>query len=253
MDRTIMGKSIKRTSAIAILILVVLLLAFCVTFAPYFTTDKIGDRYPNSTGAFQDHGDYKINSIAIIASLDQGDTDVFMPPSLTPASPVNEVVWHQTDILKVVNALNQHVWNDTLVDWKVYEVLLSTSCENYSKGFEAGRITFFKTAWLGATLNYVGRSVTLSTQFDLVTWGGGTYFPHPIIGWQNYDLRKFKVTADDAVRIADENGGKEFRANYANQCSILVSAINNVGWEVRYDNGSSYFVLEIDSYSGAVK
>jgi len=54
----------------------------------------------------------------------------------------------------------------------------------------------------------------------LVEWGGETNLPHPIFGQKGFDLSKFKISADDALRIAEENGGAKFRSDYNNECNI---------------------------------
>jgi len=241
------NKRSTRTLIITLIFLAVLSAALCTVFAPFWSDSH--PRYPSSTGGFHDHGDYKINLATIVGSLDHGDTNVFITEPEIPNTPSSSrILWHYSDFLKVVNALYQHVWHEPLSDWKAYEVLLSTSCENNLKGFETSRFTFIKTVWIGGSLFYAGRSMTILPNYDTVSWGGGTNFAHPIFGWKTYDLNRFKISADDALRIAEENGGEKNRVTYNNRCDIVLS-LGDTGWMVAYD----HFTIDIDPYTGTFK
>lgn len=239
----------KRTALITTSIfLMVLFIAFCVVFAPSWDGNP---KYPGSTGDFRQHGNYEIISDSILTDLDSGNTNVFMSElaTLDVDNPSSTTLWQPADYLKVVNALHQHVWHESLTDWKVYEILLNTSCEGSNKGFATGRFTFFKTVWLRGSLYYTGRSMTLLPQYDTVSWGGETNFPRPILGWKEYDLSGFKILGEDAIRIAEKNGGEEIRLRYDNRCELQLS-LGDMGWKVSYIKQLPAFTINIDPYTG---
>jgi len=69
---------------------------------------------------------------------------------------------------------------------------------------------------------------------------------------------KFKVNAEDAVQIAEENGGREFRKAVSNSCSIVVALNPNPvdnGWLVAYfsNNGAVNYIININPYTGSYK
>src|SRR6266496_3064587 len=113
----------KRSKSTVLILTIVFLLitslGLCVLFAPSWSINA--PKYPGSTDDFRDHADYEINSATIITSLDHGDINVFVPELVTPdvhTGLVSNILWHQSDYLKVVNALHQYVWHETLTDWK---------------------------------------------------------------------------------------------------------------------------------------
>src|SRR5258706_16282245 len=54
-------------------------------------------------------------------------------------------------------------------------------------------------------------------------WAGDSDFSTPFIfSWRDIELMKFKTTADEAVQIAEENGGKTAQVNSENKCYMYV-------------------------------
>jgi len=68
-------------------------------------------------------------------------------------------------------------------------------------------------------------------------------------------LSRLKITADDALKIADDNGGKSFRLASANQCqiSMILAPDSDTGWDIGFDdNHGRNFNIHIDPYTGKV-
>jgi len=220
--------------------------------------DEMWHEYPSAIGDdnFYKYGEFVINPDTIFSSLDTGDTNVFMPYFGTPETPdqqpVNSIYWHESDYLKVANGLNRHIWGQSLDNWKLSEVLLPTECNKYSQGFANGYFTFFQTLWSNGSIFYIVRSMNISQQFNTLSWGGDTTYAHPIFGWKGYDLSKMKITAEDALNIAEQQGGEKFRLTYSNQCGIFVS-LGDSGWRIIYSRPSYSFIIDIDPYTGAFK
>ncbi len=86
----------------------------------------------------------------------------------------------------------------------------------------------------------------------IVRWGGEERFFSPLFReWSRIDLMEFKIAANDALQIVEENGGKLARSRVDNQCHIYVgmpSRNGNNSWEVYYTGG--YFTMFVDPYSG---
>jgi hypothetical protein len=249
----------KRIIVIALLVIVIIgiFIGAIYLLTPY---DDQVNRYPKiGLSDFDNIGRYRINPETILASLDRGETNVFMPESATPESPVLEtaVSWRQSDYLEIADALHQFVWKETLDSWNLYNIELDAVCQDNPNGFGVGDLVFFKSARDNGETKYSTRELLITPQYGDVSWGGGANFPYPIFGWKSINLSLFKVTAEDALKIAEENGGRIARLSVQNECRIVVSMNSNAytGWRVIYfpnSGGLRIFEKQIDPYTGRV-
>jgi len=212
-------------------------------------------KYPSTIGTFNVTGEFIINPTTILDTLDHGKTNVFTPALATPTEdsilPSGSIQWTQSEYLKVANALSQSVWNESLEDWSVYYLAFNRECQDNPKGFDDLTIIYYKTITVNMQKVYTARIIEIFPLASNVSWGGETNFPISS-GWNEIDPSKFKITADDALRIAEENGGKEARLKLKNHCDILVRAPNHSNddsWDVGYYYGVD-FELIIDPFSG---
>ncbi len=208
-----------------------------------------GDSYPSKGG-------YEINPETILSSLDRGETGVFVPIIATPEvyTPLStgSFSWRQSDYLKIAEALAQFKWQENLSDWYVYMMTFYKECNDNPEGFDNGEIIYFKNYTENGTSYYDVYAVVVYPLFKQVVWGRST-FPKPLLGWKSIDLDRLKVTADDALQIAEDEGGREDRLKENNLCRIFI--INNANqegdndWRISYSN----FEIHIDPYSGRYK
>ncbi|MGA7194273.1 MAG: hypothetical protein WBW94_11645 [Anaerolineales bacterium] len=254
-----MSKNNKNKRIIAIAVLLIFTSILCgVIYIVYISSDPFIEerRYPDCLTCYHDMGGYEINPETILESLNRGETNVFMPELATPEAPIYEgsLAWHQSDYLKIAGALDQFVWKDNLKDWSLYGVDFYADCQNNPNGFTLGDFIFFKSVFYDGEITYTAREIQITPQYRDVAWGGGTAFPRPILGWDSVNLSNFKFNADDALLIAEENGGKEARVSVQNMCRVIVGISGYTGWEVYYDgnNGSPSFLfkIQIDPYTG---
>ncbi len=212
-------------------------------------------QYPSTIGTFQKTGDYTINPEMILASLDRGETNIFMPMLVTPNAntlhPPGSVRWTQSDYLKVANALSQYIWKETLEGWSTYYIAFDRACQNDLSGFDSVDLIYYKTIRVNWQKVYTARYIQIYPLANYVAWGGETNFPISE-GWNAIDLTKYNITADEALQIAEENGGKEARSKDGNDCSISISIPdqnNDVRWDIGYYYGVGFEVI-VDPYSG---
>jgi hypothetical protein len=212
--------------------------------------DFLGD-YPDDRWGF-----YQFNPQTILASLDQGKTDIFTPLLADPNDvdvEYDDIKWTQSDFLRVANALNQRVWNEPLDldNWSVYNVFFGGDCDDNFDGFNEFTITYYKRVKIGWDMVYTARHLDLIPWKGMAKWGGDGEFSYIFIfPWRNIELTKFKTTAEDAVRIADENGGKATRSNDKN-CSVHVY-VDESSWDISYDTTTPLNVF-ISPFTGEVK
>ena len=248
-----MMKPIIHKRASPILLLILLVVYACGSL------DNQGQNYPN-LGANEFSGDYLINPDTILDALKRGDTDVFLPMLATPGPdddllPPGSFAWTQADYLNIASALSQYVWKETMEDWSVYYVYLNRDCHNDLGGFDSFVAIYFKVINVNSQNEYTTRQIDIFPLARQVTWGSGSNYPRPFLrDWNSADLSNFKVTADEALQIAEDNGGEDARLRVSNNCNISVSSPHNNDddWSVSYYFRASFQVI-VDPYNGKFK
>ncbi|MFT3891640.1 MAG: PepSY domain-containing protein [Anaerolineales bacterium] len=247
----------KQTKAKGVLNILILLFLVSALFVFRLLHDsKL--QYPYGLSNFVDRGDYKIEPNSILQDLERGEKDVFKPGTnisleVNSAYKVDSFSWQHSDYMEVAKALHQFVWNETLNDWKMYGMIFARRCQDNPRGFEGADFTFYKNNKRGG---YTVHEMDLYPGDSGVSWGGSDNWSRPLFGWTSINLQRLKITADDALQIAEENGGTEFRVKTSNMCDIqLVIKPNPDGdndWIVGYyaNNGSEHFEIQINPYTG---
>ena len=203
--------------------------------------------------------DYEFNPETILVSLDREETAIFVPTIATPEVYVplsaGSFPWTQADYLKIASAFEQIEWNENLDEWHVRGMNFDRDCGANSKGFDSGKIIYFKFDTAEGTPDYLRyRTVTLAIYplYKSLAFGKSS-FPRPLLGWKTINMNRLTVTAEDALRIAEEHGGKESRLSVNNECeiSVILNPSYLESWEVRYNATS--FDMQIDPYTGRYK
>lgn len=245
----------KNLVTIPVLVILVLLFTTGCSAEPccYDPTKDQEMHFP--TGGASGFGDLRIYTFdpnTILTALDQNDGTIFQPLSdfQAPVFPPGTFPWRQQDYLKIANALNKFAIQDSLEGWSVYNVHSFRDCSDDPVGFDNFSITYFKIDGE----RYIARAIEvwpLSKEADM---GVDMSFPRPFpIGWSSWpslDLKGLKVTSDEALQIAEAQGGKTFRGTVNNECGISASLRDS--WYIRYgrSGSGSSFQISIDLYSG---
>jgi hypothetical protein len=211
---------------------------------------------PVYLSSYPDTGYLKIDSEMIITSLAQGNNDVFKPLLEDPSSVQSlknvSFAWTQADILRIVGSLGQFIWNDpmSLEEWRIYEFYLQKSCQNDPTGFDFSHITYFKLIDVNGTRMYTTRHIEIDPYYTTVRWGSGANYPQPILWkWTSFNLADSKISAEMALQIAEQHGGKEARLKANNECLIIINnSSSNDKWLVKYV--STDFSAFINTYTG---
>lgn len=233
--------------------MVALFVAICTS------CDNQSARYP-TLGANKDSGDYRIDPYILLSQLDAGNTDAFLPMTATQVSkdellPTGTFAWAQTDYLKIANALSEYVWNDQMEGWSVYFVNFDRDCLNSVDGFDSFIAIYYKEVPFESGSKYLTRQIDISPLARQVSWGSGSEYPHPIWGsWPAVDIENFEITADEALQIAETNGGQAVRKKVKDECYILVNSgpRTNAKWNVNYTVHGLFGVM-VDPYTGKFK
>ena len=153
----------------------------------------------------------------------------------------------------VLDAVNQKVWKDTLNDWNLYQMSFGLHCQDNPVGFEGGYLSYFKPS---SFVSYTFREFSITLRYGYVEWKGGRESSRPPFGWKSVDQDNIAINAMDALGIAEENGGKDIRRNFDNNCSIRLSLSpekNTDGWYIEYSvENIPEFWIAINPYTGEI-
>jgi hypothetical protein len=206
--------------------------------------------------------EYSIDPNTILANISQGDIQVFnllmaTPPAYPP--PSKPITWGQDDFYKVTQAFFQVTWKENLADWRLEKMSFTLPCDEIDNGPQAALFSFFKKLKVNSRDERVVRDLFINPERNSFSLLETEY--QPIFEkWPAIDLSKVKIKIEDALEIAENNQGKEFRQQVDNQCFITAkvdaSGKYNHGWFISYlkisDELDKELWLNIDIQTGNV-
>jgi len=184
--------------------------------------------------------EYSIDSNTILANISQGDIQVFnllmaTPPVYPPLS--DSVKWGQDDFCKVAQAFYSAILKEKIADWQLTEIAFNLKCDEIDKGPQYVRFGFFRYLVVKKENVRLKRDLFITPNQNLVVFSETEYQP-VYEKWSVIDPSKIKIKIEDALEIAENNQGKEFRQQVDNQCSISANLDANGkysdGWFVAY-------------------
>ena len=230
--------------------------------------------YPE--GVLYDKVTYAIDPQTILASLDRGERDVFLPAPPEPEGswsiiwPSGSFIWNEQSFIKVANALHQLNWQESLENWKLIRASYQINqCQEVYGKIDSASLSFFR--------NEEGQNVVhgfwINPMYGNVTAGNQYSQRMGWTSWETINPDKMKVgSVDAALQVAEENGGKEIRSSLKNICKITVLLAPDRykydflshplsqygwGWSVIYwdnqSNSNPLLSIVIDPYTGAFK
>jgi len=162
----------------------------------------------------------------------------------------NPFPWKQDDYLKIADVLHQYVWKEDLKKWQLYKISFYGKCGYHPIQFDLVKFIYIKFT---DSQTYIAHGIDIYPLHEGVSAAEESNLHKPMFGLEGISLDKLKVTADDALRIAEENGGTDARLAVDNQCDISISSSEH-NWYVRYSiqasTNSTVFEVLINSYTG---
>lgn len=179
--------------------------------------------------------DYFINPEAILNELNKGNVDVFQAQA-TPSSSKGIYSWNQTDFLRVAQAFHQKQWQVPLGAQSLNNLSFGMNCSDVTRGKFTEAIFHSSTVVdKGGEETRVEYTIRIVPTDNLIHSSKAEFSPNlkPV---EPLDLTNYTVTADDALQIAENNGGTEKRSEFNNACRIDVIAPgpDSQGWRVLY-------------------
>jgi hypothetical protein len=210
--------------------------------------------YPINIGVFFSIGSATIDPTTLLEDIRSGEQTLFLhPQSNFPENPPFIVLigWSQNDYIEIAKALYKEIWNDDPSKWHLYRVSFYTSCKNSSGKFESAELYYYQEVKVDGKRMYSVRDILVQPEYGYIVWGGDTKFPRPLWGWAEIDLEDIKrISAEEALKLADQQEGSEFRNKNNNDCRISVDmwpwGYERSDWKVGY-SGQTYNEIWIPS------
>ena len=135
----------------------------------------------------------------------------------------------------------------------------SWDCEHFDKGPQTAYIRYIKVEKVRERESRFLSEVRINPR-DKDFFGGQTEIYPRKFRWKVIDPTK-AITVDEALNIAETNGGSQFRESVHHECEIIVSYFPNNslsydGWVVHYYDdiwGDKGYTIHIDPMTGEVE
>ncbi len=208
---------------------------------------------------------YNIDPETILVDLGDAKKNVFIPIHGEPnvqvtiapdSTPSGTYPWKQLDYVLVAEAVHQLNKNESLKGWQLYWMEFGISdCHDRPGGFDYAGFIFYKD---DMTTHNVS-AIHIHPLYQIVQWGEATYPRYE--KWHSSGPDTINLTAEDALQIAEENGGKQVRRREGNHCSLAItlgSYGSATGWSVEYwpkteGKYGAIFAIDIDASTGEFK
>jgi hypothetical protein len=232
----------------------------CVAcFGGLVLLESVTDRREEQTNLFSQY--YTIEPASLLDSLKHGET-AFTPvnqrPEFVPLGQQVTVNWHQVDYFYIANALYEGVLGKTLEGWQLGSMNFALGCSQVHNGFQNGRFHFFSVVKDDDQTLRLTRFIDIDPSDNFVHVSEEKYSPN-LVDLKSIDMAQLQISADQALQIAESDGGEEKRASVKDACSITsqltLDQRNRWQWKVfysRWDDRTNFFEILIDPYTGEI-
>ncbi len=231
-----------------ILLAIVSLLIFAILIFIWMKYNEGGSvPYPISLGSFFTIKSSPIDPTSLLNDVKNGNEPILQIESGFPEYPtfIMLVGWSQNDYLEIAQTIHKVIWDDDLNEWHLYRAIFNTTCENTSGKFGRAELYYYQDVKVDGKRKYSVHNISIEPEYGYIAWGGDSFYPRPLGGWANIDLKNIaNIPAEKALRIADQQGGSDFREQVNNVCRINVImwpwGYDRSDWKVDYRSKSSF-------------
>jgi hypothetical protein len=208
---------------------------------------------------------YSIDSSTLLDSIKSEKTNAFSllkaTPAVYPAPSAAPVGWTQADYFSIAQAFHQFAWKESLAGWKLGSISFGLDCKEVSIGPQQAGFKFYKLLNGQNNQNRLEHRLFIDAKNNDINLDEFEIFPNAYT-LASIDLSKAKITMQDALQIAEKNGGTKTRSRVNNNCYIGANYDSNAaydkGWYMIYTTTSGDKVinllwLDIDAQTGASK
>ncbi len=204
--------------------------------------------------------EYSFDPNTILESIRAGDTNLYVAQTPTPGAnlqpPKYMVNWDQSEYAAINESVYNTVWHDNEGDWKLIAINFSLDCDEIAEGPQDGFFAYYQIIDNDINYSIIVRRILIRPQDGVIYVTEDKTTP-ALPDKKFIDIENLKITGDEAIRIAEQNGGADIRSSVNDQCYILASlSLNSIhkGWNVDYYQGGikTLYFLTIDPMTGKV-
>lgn len=205
---------------------------------------------------------YSFNSSTILNSLKQGSSGVFTSFDKTPQPmayiPRVTILWTQADYLRVAQAIQQSVWNEPLEALSLSDAIFTLDCSDIEQSvFSMAAFTFYKMVQKEGVETRIQYIIRIIPSENYVRTSRAEYYPNARV-LEPTELGQYPITAEKALKIAEENGGAQKRSDHNNSCMINEIINGSYWWTVIYHTRDEYswntaYEITINPQTGSFK
>jgi hypothetical protein len=187
---------------------------------------------------------FAIDSDTILQDLKVGKPGVFVLQDSDKYKPMDlgePVEWSLEDYKFIAEVFHELTFGESLDDWQLSGLFFSWDCEHFDKGPQEALFRHIKIEKIRERESRFVSEVHIEPRRNVLIGGKIEFYPR-YFRWKVVDPAK-TIGVEEALQIAEANGGSDFRASVDNVCEVRASyfpenhlAFN--GWEVSYENDS---------------
>jgi hypothetical protein len=203
-------------------------------------------------------GYYIIDPDTILEALANGKANIFKqasgPPTWTYSLGDQTIMWNQANYFQIVQAFHEFVWHESLESWKLHSMSFRIACEDIERGFLYGDFEYYKIINPDNEETRLVRTIHVRPGDKSIDWWERQLLPIRE-KWPVIDLSTVRVTVDEALALAESNGGNTARLSVSNECNIYLLLKLDAfyeGWQVGYSGRGpkNIFKIYIEPFSG---
>jgi len=185
---------------------------------------------------------YTIDSDTILQDLKAGKSGVFILKEDDSYTSIGEPVeWRVEDYEFIFKVFHELTSGESLDNWQLSYLMFSWDCEHFDKGPQEALFRYVKIEKIRERESRFVSHVLIEPRRNELSGGIIEFYPR-YLRWKVADPANM-IGVEEALHIAEVNGGSDYRASVDNQCEITASYypddnLDYNGWEVSYENDS---------------
>jgi len=204
-----------------------------------------------------EEGVYAIDSQTLLQDLRSNNTNVFeyLPNGNLITSPETDlppVHWTEADYLFIADHFNQYVSNDSLENWEYYSIAYGMDCDDFTYCPQWATFRIVKYIFSNDNKVRLERHLYIYPDEKRIGWAETGY--ESVFSHSSFKREQVKVSLEEALKIAEKQGGKNFRLSENNECKIfsdiVITGNRDGNWQVQYKSTDNQFVIDINKETG---
>jgi len=167
--------------------------------------------------------------------------------------------WTQQEFETIRVSFTEKVLRDTPERWKIAHLFFRLNCQHVGVGLQMANFEMFRNEGDWPNSARVERHMSIFAQDREVTYYDDQAVPD-LQPWTAIDIKKVRLSADEALNVAERSGGSGKRPAVGEPCGIRIEMNGWEGnhWRVTYSyllspTRSEDFVVIVDAETGQVK